>query len=127
VNQTSPVKQRPENVPSVPEFPETFIALYCLLTIDYAPFQDGITVGDFWQIIRKHFEDLAIALVIVFKEILFAFVVFGGGHALGWAVRRWSGNGEHIGGAIAIISDIGSVLLFVVLVSKDLKEYFKNR
>jgi predicted small integral membrane protein len=85
-------------------------------------------VGDnFWESIRKHFEDLAIALVIVLKEILFAFAVFGGGHALSWAVRHWSGSGEHIGEAISIISDVGSVLLFVVLVSKDLKEYFKNR
>jgi hypothetical protein len=106
---------------------KTLIALHRLPTIKYTPFQDGITVDDFREIIKKHFEDLAIALVIVFKEIFFAFAVFGGGHALSWAVRRWSANGEHIGGAIAIISDIGSGFLFVVLVSKDLMEYFKNR
>jgi hypothetical protein len=81
----------------------------------------------FKEAIRQQFQDLAVALVILIKEAFFALAVFGIGHLLGWGIRSISPEADRIAELLKTISDVGSILLFVVLVGKDLWEYFKNR
>lgn len=82
---------------------------------------------DFEREIREQLRDLGIALLILIKEAVFAFSVFAVGNLLGWSIRSLSQEADRVSGVLKIISDLGAVILFVVLVTKDLWDYFKRR
>jgi hypothetical protein len=84
-------------------------------------------MANFKQEITEQLEDLGVALVILIKEAIFALAVFAVGHGLSWCIRYFSHGADQIAGLLINITDAGSILLFVVLVGKDLWEYFKNR
>lgn len=76
---------------------------------------------------KEQFRDLTMALIIVVKEAVFALVVLLIGRALGWVLQRLSTEGDVTAALTNLISGIGAVLLFLLLVAKDLWEYLKNR
>lgn len=76
---------------------------------------------------REQFRDLAKALIIVVKEAVFALVVLLIGRGLGWVLQRLSAEGGATAALTKLISGIGAVLLFLLLVVQDLWEYLKKR
>jgi hypothetical protein len=83
-------------------------------------------LGDFWYEILEQLQDLALALVIVIKEAVFGLAVFGLGHGVAWLIRRYSDSGDPTASAVTVIGDIGAVVLFVLLLIKDLRAYYRR-
>ena len=83
--------------------------------------------SNFWRAIKGHFQDLVIALVILIKEALLGVAVLSVGRLLGRLMLLFSARGNQVASLIETISDVGAVILFVVLVGNDLSEYVKKR
>lgn len=83
--------------------------------------------GNLWEAIKGHFKDLVIALVILIKEAIFGVAVFSVGRLLGKLIPLFWASGNQVGSLIENISDVGAIILFVVLVGNDVSEYVRNR
>lgn len=83
--------------------------------------------GNFWRAIKGHFKDLVIALVILIKEAIFGVAVFSVGCLLGKLIPLFSASGNQVASLIENISDVGAIILFVVLVGNDVSEYIRKR
>ena len=84
--------------------------------------------GNFWKAIKGHFKDLVIALVILIKEAIFGVAVFSVGRLLGKLIPLlFSASGNQVASLIENISDVGAIILFVVLVGNDVSEYIRKR
>ena len=82
--------------------------------------------SNFRKATKDQFQDLGVALVILIKEAIFAIAVFLVGHLIGWLIHLFSESGDQVANLVKSISDVGAVLLFVVLVGKDLWEYSRK-
>ena len=82
---------------------------------------------DLKKALTAQFNDFVVAAVIVVKEAVFALIVLFVGHGLVWVIERTSNSADIMAHYLRLVSDFGSGILFVVLVIKDLWEYFKNR
>jgi hypothetical protein len=77
--------------------------------------------------LTTQFNDFVVAAVIVVKEAAFALIVLFVGHGLVWVIEHTSNTADAMPHYLRLVSDFGSGILFVVLVIKDLWEYFKQR
>jgi len=77
--------------------------------------------------LKDQLNDFVVAVVIVLKEAVFAFIVLVVGHILAWAIQHVSDSSDQMANYLRWTSDFGSGILFVVLVIKDLWEYLRKK
>ena len=75
----------------------------------------------------EHLADSARVVMILVKEGLLAVVVLLIGRGIAWIATVLSPGADWVSTTVSTISDLGAILLFLVLVVRDLWEYFKNR
>lgn len=80
----------------------------------------------FKEVALEQFRDLAEALIILLKDTIFALAVFLVGRFIGFCIHQLSATGDMTAGAVRYISDVWSIILFVVLVARDLWNYIKK-
>jgi len=79
------------------------------------------------RIAKENLKDLLAILAILLKEFVVALSIVILGRVLAWASETLSPHGEWSIGAIKALSDLFSILTFVVLAVKDIWRYSKNR
>ena len=80
-----------------------------------------MTDDPFKKNITDQLKDGLVALVILAKEAVFALAVYGAGKGLAWA---FGPGDDSFAAVLRHVCDGGALILFLVLVAKDIREYF---
>jgi hypothetical protein len=81
---------------------------------------------NFWGSVKEQLQEFGKALLMLVLEGLFAVAVWGVSHGIAWVFHRYSADGDRMATIATGIGDIGSVLLFIGLVARDLFKYFRK-
>jgi hypothetical protein len=82
---------------------------------------------EFWERVLQQLRDLFFAILIVVKEAVFALVVLAASRGIAWFIRFSASDPDTSITYVKRIGDFGAIILFVVLVGKDLVDYFRQK
>lgn len=78
------------------------------------------------RIVREHSSDLLAILAIILKELIVAIAILASGRVLLGLSARWSPHGGWSTEVIKALSELFSILAFVVLAIRDLWRYLRS-
>jgi len=83
--------------------------------------------NEFSARVRDQFRDLIWALIIILKETIFALAVLAASRGIAWCIHAFTSDGEMTAVVVRHIGDFGAILLFIMLIGRDLVDYYRRK